>query len=156
MSLFEDSRYDYRDTFFVHFDQDDRPTGAQIQKALESLGEKYELSDIRETDGLFESITIRSPHDSAAMDVAIVQGEEVVEHVNELMTEFRNMTLSGDEHEKLVKLKKCNARFDVLLFGLATVGEEEILDPGGLFLVMEKIADACQGVGLDPQSNSLL
>ena len=147
---------DYRDTFFVHFDIADRPSGDELKKAVESLGDKYELSNLKVNEGQFESITIKSPHDSAAMDISFVQGEEVVEQVKELMTEFRTITLQGDDHKKLSKLGKCNARFDIFLFGQTSGGEEEMLDPGGLFLVMEKIAGTCEGVGLDPQSNALI
>ena len=100
MSLFEDETYVYRDTFFVHFQNQNRPTGGQVKAAIASLGDKYELSNLRENDGRFESLTIRSPHDSSAMDITFVQGEEVTEQVKDLMGEFRTITLSGDDHKK--------------------------------------------------------
>ncbi len=157
MSLFEDDKYEYRDTFFIHFKNDDRPTGSEVKACIESLGEKYEFSNLKETDGKFESVTIRSPHDSSAMDIAFVQGQEVLEQVADLMKDFRTITLSGDDHKKLKKLDECDARFDIFHFEFKSNGGEiEMLDPGGLLLVMERLAAACQGVGLDPQSKTLL
>ncbi|MFK7766954.1 MAG: hypothetical protein AB8B55_07005 [Mariniblastus sp.] len=157
MSLFEDENYVYRDTFFVHFQNKNRPTGKQVKDAIQSLGDKYEQSSLRENDGKFESLTIRSPHDSSAMDISLVEGEEVTEQVTDLMGEFRTMTLSGDEHEKLKILSGCNARFDILHFEQKSdASEEDMLDPGGLLLVMERLSQTCNGVGLDPQSRTLL
>lgn len=156
MSLFEDTAYDYRDTFFVHFEIGDRPTATKVEEAIVSLGDKYELTNLKASEGQFESVTVKSPHDSAAMDISFVHGEEVIEQVKELMDEFRNITLQGDEHKKLLKLNDCNARFDIFLFEQTSGSEEEVLDPGGLFLVMEKLVATCQGVGLDPQSNALI
>jgi len=156
VSLFEDSSYDYRDTFFVHFEVENRPTGAAVKKAIESLGDKYEMLNLRESDELFESLTIKSPHDSSAMDITFVQGEEVLEQVKDLMKELKSATLTGDDHTKLKMLSQANARFDVYHFEQTSGGEEEMLDPGGLFLVMERLIETCQGTGLDPQSRTLL
>lgn len=157
VSLFEDENYIYRDTFFIHFENEHRPAGDAVKSCIESLGEKYEFSDLRETDGRFESVTIRSPHDSSAMDIAYVSGEEVTEQIAGLMKDFRTITLSGDDHLKLIKLDGCNARFDIFHFEHKSdgPGEEEMLDPGGLLLVMERLAKVCEGVGLDPQSKTL-
>ena len=157
VSLFEDSRYEHRDTFFVHFQNENRPTGKEVKDSIEKLGDKYELSDLRENDGKFESLTIRSPHDSAAMDITYVQGEEVTEQIKDLMGEFRTITLSGDDHQKLKALSECNARYDIFHFEeKADSSGEGMLDPGGLLLVLERLANTCEGVGLDPQSNTLL
>ena len=156
MSLFEDSSYDHRDTFFIHFDIEDRPTGDQVRKAIASLGDKYEMSALRETDGLFESLCIKSPHDSSAMDITFVQGEEVSEQIKSLMNEFKTITLAGDDHKKLKLLSEATARFDIYHFEQTMGGENEMLDPSGLFLVMEKLINVCKGVGHDPQSNTLI
>lgn len=156
MSLFEDDNYVYRDTFFIYLKSESRPTAVQVQQCIESLGEKYETSNLKDENGQFASISIRSPYDSSGMDVAYVQGEEVLENVSEQLREFRTITLSGDDHKKLVTLGDCNARLDVFHFEQKQDGgAEEMLDPGGLLLVMERLASVCQGVGLDPQSKTL-
>ncbi|MEM7785666.1 MAG: hypothetical protein AAF623_20130 [Planctomycetota bacterium] len=91
------------------------------------------------------------------MDIVYVEGEEVEEQVEELMTEFRSMTLNGDEMDKLSLLKNCRSRLDIYHFEEQTLsGEGDMLDPGGLVLIMEKLSRICVGVGLDPQSKTLL
>ena len=74
------------------------------------------------------------------------------------MNDFRTITLSGDDHKKLKMLDGCNSRFDIYHFEQQSPegGAEEMLDPGGLLLVMERLAEVCKGVGLDPQSKTLL
>ena len=158
MSLFEDENYIYRDTFFIHFKLEHRPSGGQVKSCIETLGEKYEICGLREKDGDFESVTIRSPQDSSAMDITFVQGEEVLEQIADLMQDFKTITLSGEDHQKLKTLNGCDARFDIYHFEQRSggSGEEDMLDPGGLLLVMERLANACEGVALDPQSKTLL
>ncbi len=156
MSLFEDSSYDYRDTFFVHFQIENRPSVSAIETTITSLGSKYELLNLKEEDGQFVSATIKSPQDNSAMDISLVQGEEVLEQVKDLIIEFRTITLVGDDQAKLKILTECDARLDIYHFEQTSGGEDDMLDPGGLLLVMEKLAEVTQGVGLDPQSNSLL
>ena len=94
------------------------------------------------------------------MDIAFVTGDEVVEQIQNLILEFRTMTLTGDDREKLENFQQCTARFDVFHFeeqsnesGNSPV---EMIDPGGLLLVIEKLAALTGGVALDPQSQTLL
>ena len=34
--------------------------------------------------------------------------------------------------------------------------EEDFLDPGGLLIVLERLAELCRGVSVDPQSGSFM
>lgn len=158
MSLFEDNRFVYRDTFFVFFKRENRPDADKVAAVLAELGDKYETSNLRESDGKFESITIHSPQDYSAMDVTYVDGDEVTEQVKDLMNEFKLMTLTGDDREKLKVFENCDARFDVFHFEQVSeaLEEDEILDPGGVLLVMSQLAQQCDGISLDPQSQTLL
>ena len=158
MSLFEDDQYQYCDTFFVYFQAENRPSLKAIEKALSSGGETCELTDaMSEPDGMFKSITVRSPHDSSAMDIAFVGGEEVAEQVEQLVTEFRQISLVGEDFDKLKRIKNASARLDVFQFERISESQEpDMIDPGGLFLVIEKLNKICNGVGLDPQSKALI
>jgi hypothetical protein len=158
VSLFEDNRFVYRDTFFVYLQDNNRPQLEQVKSALAELGDKYELGNARDNDGKFESITVYSPQDYSAMDITFVRGEEVLEQIKEMMNEFKLMTLSGDDRKKLEIFEKCDVRLDVFHFEQVSEAQEgdEILDPGGLLLVMESLANLCHGVSLDPQSQTLL
>lgn len=125
---------------------------------LGSLGPRYETVNLKETDNGFESMTVKSPRDFSAMDIVFTQGEEVATQIEELQEAIRTMTLSGDDIKKVSALKKCDARFDIFHFEeIATAtDDDQFLDPGGLLLVLEALAELCNGVALDPQSNSLM
>ena len=159
MSLFGDGNYQYRETFFVLFAQENKPSPEQLQQALEALGPKYETINLNldESQSL-ESLTVKSPTDFSAMDIVYTDGEEVSAQIDTLMEEMRTMTFTGDDLKKLAKLKNCDARFDVFHFeetAGSTTGED-FLDPGGLLLVLEQLCQLCDGVSVDPQSQTLL
>ena len=158
MSLFEDDRYMYCDTFFVYLDASNRPSVDQVKTAITSGSEKYVLSDSRaEDDGSFKSITVRSPHDSSGMDIVFVSGEEVRDQVAEVVDEFRQISLVGEDFDKLNQVATANARLDVFHFEETSDSEEpDMIDPGGLFLILEKLNKVCDGIGLDPQSKTLI
>ncbi|MCO6454530.1 MAG: hypothetical protein J5I93_04360 [Pirellulaceae bacterium] len=160
MSLFESDEYRWRETYFVFFQDQQRPSAAVVRKALEKLGDDYELVDLRtDEQGCFESLTLYSPRDFAAMDISYVQGEEVDEQVQELRQELRSAALSDEERAKLELLPRCTARYDIYHFEqVVDFGDddEDILDPGGLLLVLERLADLCQGLAYDPQAGAFL
>ena len=112
---------------------------------------------------MFESLTLLSPDDNTAMDITFMSGEEVAESLVELNTELKKTTLDPDQQEKAVQLAGCDARFDVFHFERLTFEfdeseeeEDEFMDPGALLIVLERMAEICQGVAVDPASNSLL
>ena len=158
MSLFSDNKYQYRETFFVLFKSGDFPAAEDVQMVLGSLGPRYETINLKETDEGFESMTVKSPRDFSAMDIVYTQGEEVTTQIEEIMEAMRTATLSGDDIKKVSALKNCDARFDIFHFEeIATATEDDqFLDPGGLLLVLEALAELCNGIALDPQSNSLM
>ena len=159
MSLFGDSRYQYRETYFVLFEKANLPDPSKIEAALADLGPRYETVEVKMNGDDFESMTVRSPHDFSAMDITCVEGEEVIAQIQGIQEEFRTITLTGDDVKKLTRLKNFNARFDIFHFeeiGDAGPTEDEFLDPGGLLLVLEKLAEVCDGVALDPQSQTLM
>jgi hypothetical protein len=157
MSLFENSKYQYRETYFVLFHSSDRPTVANFEQALKDLGTRYEFDGARtDDDGRFESATLESPYDFAAMDISYMEGEDVSNQVSELNEQLKHTTLNGDELKKLAKLHDCDARFDVFHFEKVVSDEDEFLDPGALLLVLEKLAELCNGVSIDGQSNSII
>lgn len=159
MSLFEDARYRWRETYFVLFPRERRPSAQKIEHAIRQLGPRYELAQLdRDEQGQFDSLTLLSPHDHAAMDISYVEGDEVVEQVRSLREELKRQTLTADEMRKLDRLAKCDARFDVYHFEevVAEEDEDELLDPGALLIVLDHLAQLCHGVAVDPQSGTLL
>ena len=159
MSLFGDGNYQYRETFFVLFAKENKPTPEKLLQTFEELGPKYETSDLGvDENQSLESLTVKSPTDFSAMDIIFTEGEEVASQTSELLEEMRTMTFSGDDLRKLAKLKNATARFDIFHFEeiAGSVTGDDFLDPGGLLLVLERLCDLCDGVSVDPQSQSLL
>lgn len=157
MALFGDDRYQWRETYFVLFREADRPSAEAVKQALRDG--RSVISELRaDPKGKFESITLKSPEDFSAMDISYVTGEEVTEHVEELLRDLVKQTLNDDDRQKLNRLGECNARFDIFHFEevQAETDEDEFLDPGALLLVLERLARLCKGVGIDPQSGSLI
>ena len=162
MSLFENEQYRWRETFFVLFDGDNQPDIDTLIALLKSIGDKFEIGETKLGDtGQFESLTLYSPTDFSAMDITFTQGDDVYSHIEEIREEMAGVRLDDEELEKLELLSECDARFDIFHFeklaGASDTGEEdEMLDPGGVLMVLESMAELCQGVAIDPQSGSLL
>ncbi len=160
MSLFEDNRYEWRETYFVFFLEEARPSKAQMDKYLKGLGSRYEVRDVRtDENGRFESATILAPDDHAGMDITYVSGDEVREQLDEMLDEIGKATLNVGQVDKLAKLSKCNARFDIYHFEQVASDEDDeddMLDPGALLIVLEGLAKLCNGVGFDPQTGTLM
>ena len=161
MSLFENSEYSWRDTYFVLFHAEDRPTADATRQALETLGPRYQIQDLQaDAQGRVESFTLLSPDDFAAMDISLVVGEEVEEQVVTLTGGLHGMQLTKEEEEKKRVLRGCNARFDIYHFEQVVSAEEGddegFLDPGALLIVLQCLAELCHGVGMDPQAGTFM
>jgi hypothetical protein len=160
MSTFENHDYKWRETYIVLFHTERRPTLEKVQKRLAQLNSRFELVNPEaDEDGKFQSITIRSPQDFAAMDICFDNGEEVLEQAAELLTELKS-TAGPDERPKLAGLASCDAKLDILHFEQVTdegSGEEgEMLDPGALLGVLDVLAELTSGIAIDPQSGSFM
>jgi hypothetical protein len=161
MSLFADSRYQWRETYFVLFDRQHRPLASDVQKTLSELG-KLELQEVQgDSEGLLESLTVLSHADAAGMDITFVTGEEVKEQIVELKKEWKGQKFPPDEQAKVQRALAANARFDIYHFeeigdSFMDNEEDEILDPATLLLVLARLARLCHGVGIDPQAGSVL
>ncbi len=162
MSLFEDDAYRWRDTYFVLFQEDDRPSGDATLKSLETLGPRYSVHDVQCDDqGKLESLTLRSPDDFAAMDISYIVGDEVVEQVDSLLEEMGGGQQTEDEAKLLKRIQECNARFDIFHFEQVVIPAEDdddegCLDPGALLIVLECLASLCNGIGVDPQTGTMV
>ncbi len=162
MSLFENEEYRWRETYFVLFSEKHRPQADKVVTALEELGTRYEISEVRkDSKGRFESLTLISPLDFAAMDISYIAGEEVTAQVAEFNQQIKTMTLTAEEMKKAGRLPGCNARFDIYHFEhvleTSDNGEEdEYLDPGALLVVLECLAKLTHGVSVDPASGAIM
>jgi hypothetical protein len=161
MSLFEDGRYQWRETYFVLFDHKHRPTATDVQRLLTELGPRMQIHEISANEaGLLDSMTVLSHADAAGMDISYVEGDEVKEQIVNLRQEWKGKQPGMQEKPHLERALHATARFDVYHFEEITdfPDEEEDgpLDPGTLLLVLNKIARLCHGEALDPQTGELL
>jgi len=161
MSTFEDDRYRWRETYFVLFPASRRPMLKLVEKKLAALSKRYSLENLGgDQSGNFESLTLISPDDFAALDVCYTGGPEVLEHVEELVQELAS-TVEPGQKALLKRLKAYDGRFDVLHFEQVGDADEEddadeLLDPGTLLAVLEELARITGGIAVDPQSGAIL
>src|SRR5690242_11746327 len=102
MSLFGDDRYQWRETYFVLFQLTQRPLAKNVVDSLCQHNERYSVIDVRaDEEGRFEALTLQSPEDFSAMDITLVTGDEVAEHIQELSREIAKSTLTDDGRKKL-------------------------------------------------------
>jgi hypothetical protein len=162
MSTFERENYQWRETYFVLFKSCNRPTLKQVEKVLHELSDRLQLTaGAADEDGRFESLTVFAPDDYAALDIGFVAGEEVLEQAATLGKELKSPDADQQEREKLARLAKCDARFDLLHFEEVTEGQgedalDEMLDPSTLLVVLDALGELTGGVGIDPQSGTLV
>jgi hypothetical protein len=161
MSMFENNQYRWRETYFVQFPSKNRPTLKKVQQTLLRLNDRFVLTSLAaDEQGRFESLTIRSPDDFAAMDVCYLGGEEVLEQGVEFSDD---MTAAGCREEDKTRLRRIRAydgRFDVLHFEQITDPDntdepEEMLDPSALLVVLEALAKLTDGIAVDPQTGTM-
>ena len=164
MSLFENSEYQWRETYFVYFDAAKRPRADLLQNMLQELNKGYSISNVRASEtGDFESLTLVSKDDYAAMDLNCVATDDMQEQTEELVQHLKANALP-DEQPMVAKVRDSNCRLEVyhfeqLVFVGASGSEDEpddFMDPGSLLVVLNQLAELCDGVIVDAQSNSFL
>jgi len=160
MSMFENNQYCYRETYFVLFDAEKRPTLAKLQKVLCGLNERFALTNLSADDsGHFESLTVLSPDDFAALDISYLTGEEVLEYSAELLSQMATAERQAQARVKLERMRRCNARFDVLHFEQMVDFDDEgddMLDPSALLIVLDALVELTDGIAVDPQAGTLV
>jgi hypothetical protein len=161
MSMFEDSRFRWRETYFVLFDVKNRPTLKNAIKTLTAVNRRYEFTNQSEDeDGRIDSLSVISPNDFAALDICYSEGPEVVEQTEALVEEFKKLGFEGQPPVPWSQIKKYEGRFDVLHFEQVPEDEDdsgdEMLDPAALLVILEALAKLTGGVAVDPQSGTFL
>ncbi len=163
MSMFEDNRYRWRETYFVLFRSSDRPALGKVQQVLSTLNEQYELTNLRaDKQHRIDSLTLISPEDFAALDICYTEGPEVLEQGAELADQMHSTDDELNKEAVVKQIRQFDARLDVLHFEQVpdlseeAEDEDEILDPSALLLVLNALAELTGGIAVDPQSGSVL
>jgi hypothetical protein len=160
---FEGDQLEWRDTYFILFQQASRPTLTQVEAAITDSTRRVTLENLEaDDDGLFESLLVQAPEDHAALEISYETGDAVVEQSAELAKQLRDEATP----EQLKRLLRADARLDVMLFERITAGEEasaddeewgpEAVDPASLLNVVDALAKLTRGLPIDPASGAIL
>jgi hypothetical protein len=158
-----DDQLEWRDTYFVLFQQANRPTLTQVEAAITETSRRLKLENLEaDEDGMFESVLVHAPQDNAAVEISYEMGDAVVEQSAELAKQLK------DEigPKQLQQMLKSNARLDVMLFERVRNedfgGEDDeeweggSVDPSSLLNVVEALAKLTHGLPIDPASGAIL
>jgi len=162
--MFQDSNYHWRETCFVYFSRENRPTLQKVLQTLKAVGPQYQVMNAQaDQAGRFESMTIIAPDAFSAMDVCYLDGPEIQEEVEKQVKELAASDLTAEERKQLARLKQCDARLDVFHFErlMDDEGEEDddvgdYFDPSALIIVLEAFSKLTHGIVIDPQSGIIL
>jgi hypothetical protein len=161
----------WRETYFVLFPHDRRPTLKQVSAALAKANKRFQLENpAADGAGLIESLFVESPEDHAAVEISYEVGDAIIEQSLAWAKELQKQLPPG----QLRKLMKSDARLDVAHFermpasgngyGEDTFGDEfddeeagiEMLDPTCLLTVVETLAGLTGGLTFDPAAGEIL
>jgi len=156
MSLFEDSSFQWRETYFVFFNPEHHPSVQEVERFFGTDQGRLLVRDaLEDPPGKLEAMTLLAPADGAGVDITYVDEEEVAEQKEELQQELRKEHWSEEEKRKCTQLLQARCRFDVFHFQHQESLEEEEgadLDPGAILSILTGLAKLCRGVAFDPQS----
>ena len=164
----------WRETYFILFPHDRRPSLKQVAMALTEANRRFELENPSSDDhGLLESLLVESSEDHAAVEISYEVGDAVVEQNLEWAKQLQDQ-LSPDQLQEMIK---ADARLDVAHFervrssdldALETTspfsdefGDDEdepfeMLDPTCLLTVVDTLAALTDGLTFDPASGEIL
>ena len=154
------NEFEWRETYFILFKSNDRPTVTLVELAIGSLSDRFHLQNLKANDeGRFESLMVRSPDDYAAIEISYEAGEAVIEQGTELAKQLQ----SEAGQEELAKLVSSDARLDLMHFEQmvegAVVEDDEMgdmLDPSSLLMIVDALVGLTEGVAVDPASGAIL
>ena len=113
MTLFEDDRYDWRETYFVCFELPHRPKLAEVRRALKTNAPFLTILDSKaEPDGYLVELIIASYENHAALEIVYREGKDVLSEIQHLVRSLEKEATS-EELLKLQKIAQCKARFDI-------------------------------------------
>ena len=113
MTLFEDDRYDWRETYFVCFESSHRPKLPEIRRALKTYTSFFCIlnskADLHEN---LVEMTIASYEDHAALEIVYREGHGVLTEAKQLVKSLKKEA-NAEERAQLQKIVQCKTRFDV-------------------------------------------
>jgi len=122
MSMFDDNRYCWRETYLVMLDRLKRPVAAETVRRLQKPDGRFEITMPRDAarrddaNGLLESLIVVAPNDSAAVEIRYDEGAEVVREFAALADELERHDPSAKERKKIARAREWTAKIELLHF----------------------------------------
>lgn len=167
----------WRETYFILFPQDRRPTLQEVAGALAEANGRYRIGNpAADEGGMLESLLVESMEDHAAVEISYEVGDTVIEQNLAWAKEFKSQ-LSA---EKLQKIMVSDARLDLAHYerlpassaetpvnlgacdddfaGPCDEDEDafEMLDPTCILTVVDALAELTDGMTFDPAAGEIL
>ena len=113
MTLFEDDRYNWRETYFVYFESTHRPKLPNVRSALKTHAPLFDVLESKaEPVGHLTAITLASYEDHAALEIVYREGDDILKEARHLAWTLQKEA-SEKELAQLHKIAHCKTRFDV-------------------------------------------
>jgi len=113
MSEKQQDELHWRETYFIVFPQQERPTLEAVEHVLGDSSNRFRLENLSGDDhGLFQSVLVESDDDHAAVEVSFEFGEAVIEQ----NLEFAKQMQDHVPAEQLQQLMLADARLEVAHF----------------------------------------
>jgi hypothetical protein len=163
MDYEEGDQLEWRDTYFILFQQSGRPTLTQVEAAITDSARHITLENLEaDEDGMFESLLVQAPDDHSALEISYEMGDAVIEQSAALAKQLRGEATP----DQLKQLLRADARLDVMHFERVNADESfgeddddfggDALDPSSLLNVVEALAKLTNGLPIDPASGAIL
>ena|GEM_PF-1951371 len=113
MTLFDDDRYDWRETYFVYFESAFRPKLTDVRRALKLNAPFIEIlnTETEPTGGIIQ-MTIASYEDHAALEIVYQEGNSIQNEAQHLADSLKQ-DASDSELVQINKISLCNTRFEI-------------------------------------------
>lgn len=166
MSLFENSDYKWRETYFVYFASYKLP---RLEEAVGRMKTRIPgvqaVESARDTLGRLQAVSLLFPDTPSAVEIIFSEGDEVEQQKSEL----EELLDEKPDRKTRKALRNSNARFDILHFE-RTGGERRIhdlfedeaeeipedFDPSCMLTLLNQLTGITHGVAIDPQSGMAL
>jgi len=113
MTLFDDNRYDWRETYFIYFESSHRPKLPEIRRALHAFVPFFNILDSKaESNENLVAMTIASYENHAALEIVYREGKDVLTEAQHLVSSLQKEA-TAEERLQLQKIVQCKSRFDV-------------------------------------------
>ena len=117
MSMFEDDRYCWRETYLVMLDRLKHPKTSEVVQGLKKLKGRIEIGNTQSNaSGLLESLVVISPNDSSAVELQYREGSDVILQFDSLADELERHDPAVGERKKIARAREFSAKIELLHF----------------------------------------